>query len=374
MSPRKRKGKDREEGKRKRRRVDSEEDCLEDGRGDAGSSASGLDTYGWETAIPEDWTISKAMAMLDYRLTHADFQSITAREKKRTEEGRHAYYIYNERAVEWKAWEKHGGPIGLWKFLKALKKEHEASGSTDPFDIPYSYAADRLYDLDLPETPELSDRYVGDLRLLRYAKQSLPPWLWNVCNSKLNKALLDGKRPNGCDDLTEERQRAIGALVSFVNENPIRYIEKPAQDVAPSLYIATLRSVLAAAPIAPRFGSQAWGTPVAGLDFCEADGHPRYEWCASYLQRIFKALCTVISKHGIGNEGWRSIRWEVYETVFLTSPSVYHASCLTTVLTVRGNCPWRPHILPGTNGVDGLCRCMAGRPALPEGHQREPSW
>ncbi|KAF8229347.1 hypothetical protein L208DRAFT_183539 [Tricholoma matsutake] len=41
------------------------------------------------------------------------------------------------------------------------------------------------------------------------------------------------------------------------------------------------------------------------------------EWCCSwteeYFSELFAALNDVLHEHGMGNDGWKSFRWEVYD-------------------------------------------------------------
>ncbi|KAH9850144.1 hypothetical protein C2E23DRAFT_887580 [Lenzites betulinus] len=38
-----------------------------------------------------------------------------------------------------------------------------------------------------------------------------------------------------------------------------------------------------------------------------------YKWDTPYLDRLFAVLIEVIEAHGLGNDGWHSVRWEVYD-------------------------------------------------------------
>ena len=40
-----------------------------------------------------------------------------------------------------------------------------------------------------------------------------------------------------------------------------------------------------------------------------------FDWNRDYCNEVFHVLIEVVKEHGVGDEGWRSARWEVYDTV-----------------------------------------------------------
>ncbi len=100
---------------------------------------------------------------------------------------------------------------------------------------------------------------------------------------------------------------------TFANSYPVR----PAAPLPSSPAVDALREVLAAAPKLPRRSDQLGG-PVEGLELKDI-GWPVdtmwYEWGSGYLHRLFAALDALKEAHGMGEQGWATARWEVYETV-----------------------------------------------------------
>ena len=75
-----------------------------------------------------------------------------------------------------------------------------------------------------------------------------------------------------------------------------------------------LREVLAAAPHMP--DEDHYGEDVPGMskeEYSWPDYYLTYEWGSEYLDRLFTALIEVIESNG--HDGWRSVRWEVYDKV-----------------------------------------------------------
>jgi hypothetical protein len=44
-------------------------------------------------------------------------------------------------------------------------------------------------------------------------------------------------------------------------------------------------------------------------------GESSFSWAKEYRVLLFRALIDVIKEHGLGEGGWKSIRWEVYDKV-----------------------------------------------------------
>ncbi|KZV90807.1 hypothetical protein EXIGLDRAFT_770476 [Exidia glandulosa HHB12029] len=85
------------------------------------------------------------------------------------------------------------------------------------------------------------------------------------------------------------------------------YPPRPAERLPPSPSVDNLRAVLEDAP--------KWrGKAVGGIDTDEdEEGNPSVAWADSYLEKLFPALVSVVREHGVGDAGWKTIRWEVYD-------------------------------------------------------------
>ena len=189
--------------------------------------------------------------------------------------------------------------------------------------LPYSYRRGRRYDLHLAAPPALQDRYVGESPILRDAKRTLQPWVWNACNIALDHVFLDGQAPLSAKDLTRDREVAMKLAVTFFSTHRQLYPGRPDEALPPSPSVEALRKVLSEAPIAPRPRSAQWGAPLQGLVFVRNEAYEYYDWNAEYLERVFTAARDVVGKHG-ACDGWAKARWDVYDKVCLaTSTLVY---------------------------------------------------
>lgn len=47
-----------------------------------------------------------------------------------------------------------------------------------------------------------------------------------------------------------------------------------------------------------------------------------YFWARQYFRRVYKALIHIIEEHGVGDEGWGSARWMVYDQVCFSDACV----------------------------------------------------
>ncbi|PIL35027.1 hypothetical protein GSI_02814 [Ganoderma sinense ZZ0214-1] len=100
-----------------------------------------------ESKVPEDAVISKSMAFKQYRLKPEDLDGIPFDIKPGQLGGYPCdRYLYNERDVERKAWERHGGPEGFDAYLSVLRNRYNTRtrkpGKWTPFRQPKSYDND----------------------------------------------------------------------------------------------------------------------------------------------------------------------------------------------------------------------------------------
>ena len=183
--------------------------------------------------------------------------------------------------------------------------------------LPTDYRVGGRYDLSLPSPPKLQDRYVCSSRVLSDAKHTLAPWIWDACNVVLDHVLLDGAIPRAPEDLTRAREDALERAVELVDSQRKLYARRPEEPLQPASSIKALlglRGILEQAPLAPVPGAALWGTPFPGLEFVHTDPEEcsYYEWDEEYLERVFSAACEVVEVLGTGRDGWRTVRWEVY--------------------------------------------------------------
>ena len=208
--------------------------------------------------------------------------------------------------------------------LLSLKQTRE-KGDLKSNLLPTDYRPGARYDINLPSPPKLQDRYVCNSRVLSDAKHTLAPWIWDACNVVLDHVLLDGAIPRAPEDLTRAREDSMERAVEFVDSQRKLYARRPEQPLQPASSIKALlrlRHVLEHAPLAPAPGTALWGTPFPGLEFIRTDPEEcsYYEWDEEYLERVFSAACEVVEVLGTGRDGWRTVRWEVYDKVCRLSP------------------------------------------------------
>ncbi|PIL34994.1 hypothetical protein GSI_02781 [Ganoderma sinense ZZ0214-1] len=287
--------------------------------------------------VPEDARISKTLALQEYRLKPRDLDGLVFTKKRVIVSGyRHDMFLYNEREVERRAWERHGGPEAFDAYLEKLRKRHVAKkGTTSRFVQPASYdpegaRATRACYRDRDMTPENNpmciypnvvppwesyDEAAVSAERARI-QEAMPPWLWEACTRSvdelykaqiiygwLENALSEGGR---WDELSP--MRAALTVTSL-------YPARPSEPLLSSPSVDRLRAVLANAARVPEVGS-GYGKPVDGLEDLQMhfpDFVQWYDWSAAYLERVFTAILGVIEEHGVGAEGWESVRWEVYD-------------------------------------------------------------
>jgi hypothetical protein len=148
---------------------------------------------------------------------------------------------------------------------------------------------------------------------LQSVKDRFPPrseWLWKKCNET-----LDPKDPYSMDMELLQRARVLGLALNNPGEGTLTpYPLRPPGSMPSSESVDKFRAILFRAPRIPEDGN--------GED--DIDGmvrhetfHPEwdvwYDWDGPYYDEMFLALIEVIKEHGVGDEGWASARWEVYD-------------------------------------------------------------
>ncbi|PIL35029.1 hypothetical protein GSI_02816 [Ganoderma sinense ZZ0214-1] len=276
----------------------------------AESSTAPSDPSRWRASkLRDSDTITKGNAVKQYHLKQSDFEGIPFRTEQTVAKGRFitSMYIYKERDIERRAWEKHGGPEGYNKYLTKLRamriKKH---GPHSYFPQPSTYDDPRggVYGASIqpgiPSGSNVGDPYVGRSPTLLKIKNQMAPWLWTA----YNKALSDLDEPNwmsiglsGRGLFTEDRDREWPMKRALVPAST--YPPRPAHPLASSGSVDRVRAVLEEATSLPE------GTQEEDVE--------DYEWSEDYLERLFSALIEVVNQHGLGAEGLEGIRWEVYD-------------------------------------------------------------
>ncbi|GJE94928.1 hypothetical protein PsYK624_111040 [Phanerochaete sordida] len=262
-----------------------------------------------------DQTINKTAARRLYRLTPEDLDGLSTKivEKVATIKGRKEIVLmtlYNEREVERRAWTRHGSPDAFEAYLTKLKTRYHANAKTKdkpfPLPFPYNHLAcphdPRI--AALPRPPPLvdpDDAWCLTPALVRL-RPRFAPWLWRACNTRLDAV--------GASAYTFERHglsyaQREAALKRAVEDLVPVYPARPDGGLPSSPSVEMLREVLRGAPRS------------AGDEDLEVheqfDGDVTYYWGDAYTARLFEALVGVIEEHGLGAEGWETVRWEVYD-------------------------------------------------------------
>lgn len=137
------------------------------------------------------------------------------------------------------------------------------------------------------------------------------PWLWRECVTTLNN--INFSRDFDVPNLSRrEREEAMDKAFRTLKDYPSR----PAEPLPSSPAVDALRAVLGDAPKYPPMDQ--WEKEFDDLDMSHGsspDYMPKYEWSSDYVGRLFEALHEVVEAHGMGDAGWRTARWEVYEKV-----------------------------------------------------------
>jgi len=101
-----------------------------------------------------------------------------------------------------------------------------------------------------------------------------------------------------------------------------QYPPRPREKLPSSSSIDALRLVLDEAPMSPivYIGNHPNGHgPKHGPErylhevYDGCSGESTYSWAKEYRVLLFRALINVIREHGLGEDGWKSVRWEVYD-------------------------------------------------------------
>ncbi|KAI1782097.1 hypothetical protein LXA43DRAFT_1151152, partial [Ganoderma leucocontextum] len=275
--------------------------------------------------------ISKTLALQQYRLKPQDLDGLVfAKKRTRVSGYLHDMFLYKEREVERRAWERHGGPEGFDAYLTKLHERHASKkGESSLFVQPASYDAGSgkrhrdttpdknpmcIYPNVVPPWEPYDETAISLERA--HIQQSMPPWLWDACNLALNE-LYEADLVHGwLDNVLSEGGRwdELSPMKAALDVAPM-YPARPSEPLPSSPSVDRVRAVLACAARAPEAGV-GYGKPVDGLEdihSCWPDPVDWYDWSVDYLERLFTAILEVVEEHGVGVEGWESLRWEVYD-------------------------------------------------------------
>lgn len=141
-------------------------------------------------------------------------------------------------------------------------------------------------------------------------------WLWDACNKAIERT-----DPLYTEDMipaytVEDKMELLKLALDKLRHYPHR----PSVLLPSSSSIDRLRNVLHLAGRVPEIDH---GNPVPGVD--RHDDHElnvSWDWTGDYLDEVYRALISVITEHALGDSGWRSARWEVYDKVSPVSPSL----------------------------------------------------
>ncbi|KAJ7480687.1 hypothetical protein FB451DRAFT_1238218 [Mycena latifolia] len=126
-------------------------------------------------------------------------------------------------------------------------------------------------------------------------------WLWDTA---IRVLAFPSDIPIWYHLTTAERDTALRELFEIARTYPPR----PAAPPPASLMYAYFRDVLERAPsLMDKTRSKLVLHEFFG-------GHRIWLWDEHYMGELFAALIAIINGHGCGEEGWLSLRWEVYDT------------------------------------------------------------
>ncbi|KAM5536918.1 hypothetical protein V8D89_009465 [Ganoderma adspersum] len=248
----------------------------------AGTSTSNDPSQWHASRLRDSDTITRTEAKAQYRLNKDDnlegipFQTTftLVRGEERT------MYIYKEKDIERRAWEKHGGPEGSEEYSDAN------------FPLPRTYQdwrAQMSISSFKPGSGPFNFYGVGKSPTLLHIKERMVPWVWIAYNRALWEGLM------------------MDALVMMPTYPP-----RPAELLAPSPSMDKVRAVLADAPQKESQCNEGLTITVSQYDEYGNPDSFEFRWSEEYLEHLFTALIEVIEEHGTGPEGFEGIRWEVY--------------------------------------------------------------
>lgn len=143
-------------------------------------------------------------------------------------------------------------------------------------------------------------------RLLSLKQRFPQAWLWKACTEWLDCC-------RGWLDTREKLDLLQYALMDPGSGGAPTYPTRPSQPLQISRSVVALRSVLARAARAPDLDYAR--TPPGMESYEDFKGFISWHWTVKYEDEVQRALMKVIKEHGLGEAGWQTARWEVYDTV-----------------------------------------------------------
>ena len=162
--------------------------------------------------------------------------------------------------------------------------------------------------------PPIVDKAASNAELARI-KQAMQPWLWDACTYALDVDIEPTNFIFESERLFRRMRDRVRPMKDVLEETK-SYPMRPPQPLPPSAGVDKLRAVLAASAHLPK--EMDFGIEVEGLAYrsCFSPNEIEwYEWSAEYLERLFAAILEVVDEHVLGEAGWATVRWEIYDRV-----------------------------------------------------------
>ncbi|KAJ7579283.1 hypothetical protein C8J56DRAFT_341280 [Mycena floridula] len=143
-------------------------------------------------------------------------------------------------------------------------------------------------------------------------KAAFPRYLWVYFNKAADP-------PVNTDDAynfdTKEKVSTRVPKIKRAKEQIDKYPDRPEEtlnitNITTSKSKAALRAILEEAPDTDKTMGDSQHLEV---EILYPQDETAYSWKKEYLDKLYDALFDVIQEHGLGDEGWRSLRWEVYD-------------------------------------------------------------
>ncbi|KAH9891857.1 hypothetical protein C8Q73DRAFT_92020 [Cubamyces lactineus] len=207
-----------------------------------------------KSTIPIGQTISKTLAMKTYHLSAADMDELTYTSTETVVNGKFLknMYLYNERDVERKAWERRGGPEAFDAYEEKLRSRRDARAANKTQSTrPAPRNGERLPTISiarLPPGPSVTEEdiknliHVGKSAKLFRIKQQMPQWLWEAYNERLDFVDYADPYPGTAGLSRKDREEMMLEALAVSGTYPARPRLPPSPTPSPA--IDGLRAVL----------------------------------------------------------------------------------------------------------------------------------